>query len=83
MSNIITLTHPHAESCATCSEWGLAAYCRHPDGIKDDEPYCTKLKISLKTYFKNGNATRTTCQFWRREVIETDAVKTYLSLLGA
>lgn len=81
MTNIIILKTPHAESCATCSEWSLAAYCHHADGVKDNDPYCTRLNISLKPFFKNGGATKSTCGFWRREAIETDAVRTYFSLL--
>jgi len=72
MGSVTVLEKPTRACCATCSNWGLAAYYVHPSSIDGDEPFCTVLNISLKPYF-GPMSTHVTCKHWRLEMIETDS----------
>ena len=82
MNSLTVLKHPQPQCCSTCSEWLLAAYCSHPRGIKDNEPYCRVLGISLESYLVQHGGTRLACGGWRQEMIETSAVETYDRLVA-
>jgi hypothetical protein len=80
MSSLIVSDKPIRMCCATCSHWGLAKFYRHPFiAIKDNDPYCPMLGVSLKPYM-GDRAIYVTCYYWRREVLETEAVELWESM---